>query len=243
MADGGVLRIETSNCAVGPHASADLPTRPGDYVRLRVMDTGEGIPPEVRSRIFEPFFTTKDAGRGTGLGLSTVYGIVQQSEGFIFLDTEVNRGTTFSIFLPRTMEVAVVEAPAVAAAPAMQEATILLVEDEASVRDLAARVLSGAGYQVLSAPGPQAALRTAANFPETIHLLLTDVVMPDMSGPLLAERLRTLRPTVEVLFISGFSGQSVTAIEPFGEQRLLPKPFTPASLVARVRDVLSQVQS
>jgi signal transduction histidine kinase len=244
MQNGGRLRIETSNYSTTADTSGDVPSRPGDYVKLRVVDTGEGIPPEIRSRIFEPFFTTKEAGRGTGLGLSTVYGIVQQSEGFIFLDSVVNQGTTFTIYLPRTTEVALPDAPAPSAAAhkAAGEETILLVEDEASVRDLASRVLSTAGYRVMSAAGPQAALRTASSYPEFIHLLVTDVVMPDMSGPALAERLRKARPNLDVLFISGFSGESITAIEPFGENRLLPKPFTPDGLVARVREILHQTR-
>jgi signal transduction histidine kinase len=243
MQNGGRLSIETANVTAPEGAGAGLPPRAGDYVCLRVKDTGEGISPEIRSRIFEPFFTTKEAGRGTGLGLATVYGIVQQSEGFITLDSDLGQGTTFSIFLPRTREASVPEAPARPPIKTTGEETILLVEDEASVRDLAARVLSAAGYHVMAAAGPQAALRTASSYPEPIHLLVTDVVMPDMSGPVLVERLRRVRPGLDVLFISGFSGESVTAIEPFGEDRLLSKPFTPDGLVLRVREVLNQARA
>jgi len=242
MKDGGHLKIETSNFVSTEHMTGDVPGRPGDYVCLTVVDTGEGIPPAIRQRIFEPFFTTKEAGRGTGLGLATVYGIVQQSEGFIFLDSVVDHGTTFTIYLPRTLESLEPDAPAPSVENTRGEETILLVEDETSVRDLAARVLSAAGYQVLSADGPSVALRMAANFPELIHLLVTDVVMPDMSGPVLADRLRRARPNVDVLFISGFSGESITAIQPFGDNRLLSKPFTPEGLVTRVREILNQAR-
>jgi signal transduction histidine kinase len=244
MQNGGRLRIETANFVAVPGGGRDVPSRPGEYVRLRVVDTGDGIPPEIQSRIFEPFFTTKEAGRGTGLGLSTVYGIVQQSDGFIFLDSVPSQGTTFTIYLPRTLETPKSEGPAPAESGPRRAGTetILLVEDEASVRDLASRVLTAAGYRVLSAAGPQAALRTASNYPEFIHLLVTDVVMPDMSGPVLAERLRQARPNLDVLFISGFSGESITAIQPFGQNRLLSKPFTPDGLVARVREVIGQAR-
>jgi signal transduction histidine kinase len=241
LGHGRTLRLETFNERVDGAGGTHRPSRPGEYVVLRVSDTGEGIPEEIRSRIFEPFFTTKEPGRGTGLGLSTVYGIVNQSEGFIFLDSVIERGTTFSVYLPRTEDAAVAAAPAVVVPevrPTGHEA-ILLVEDESSVRELTARVLTQAGYQVYAVAGPQAALRAIEQLGTRIDLLVTDVVMPEMSGPVLAGRVRQIQPAVGVLFISGFSGESFTAIEPYGPDSLLAKPFTPATLTARVRTVLA----
>ena len=238
MQGGGLLRIETSNFSASGAGGAYRPTRAGEYVLLQVIDTGEGIPPEILSRIFEPFFTTKLAGRGTGLGLATVYGIVNQSDGFVFARSEVGRGTTLSIYLPRTTEMAPIETPAPVVGPRAADETILLVEDEDSVRELTARVLAEAGYQVLAAPGPHDALRMAASHPGPIHLLLTDVVMPDLSGPALADRMRDVRSGLTVLFMSGFSGESITALEPFGDDCLLPKPFTPAGLLQKIRERL-----
>jgi CheY-like chemotaxis protein len=235
MQKGGLLRIETSNVTTPGAGSGSRPTRAGDYVLLKVIDTGDGIPPETLPRIFEPFFTTKPAGRGTGLGLATVYGIVNQSDGFVFVQSEVGRGTTFSIYLPRTTQPMEQDAASTDVGPSAADETILLVEDEASVRELTARVLVEAGYQVLAAPGPHTALAMAERHPGRIHLLLTDVVMPDLSGPALADRMRDLTPAVAVLFMSGFSGDSITALERFGDDCLLPKPFTPAGLLQMVR--------
>ncbi len=240
MRHGGLLRIETANVVVGPDPQLHQPTTPGEYVRLRVTDTGEGIPPEVMPRIFEPFFTTKESGRGTGLGLATVYGIVQQSGGFIFVTSEVHKGTSVLIYLPHTSDSDAEDVVPAPEQPVSGHETIMVVEDEGSVRDLSVRVLGQAGYRVLAAAGPLAAIAAVEQQPMSIDLLLTDVVMPDMDGPALAERFQLMRPSMRVLFMSGFTGESMTELERFGEDLVLAKPFTPATLLARVHAVLSR---
>ena len=239
MSRGGTLRIETANVVVQDDGAAGLPARPGEYVRLRVTDTGDGIPPEVMPRIFEPFFTTKESGRGTGLGLATVYGIVQQSDGFIFVASEPNQGAVISIYLPRTIDVDADDAPPSPAKAVSGHETIMVVEDEGGIRDLTVRILTQAGYRVLAAAGPLAAIDTLATETGSIDLLLTDVVMPDMDGPALADHLRRSRPSMRVLFMSGFTGESMTEVERGGEESVLAKPFTPAALLLRVHRVLS----
>jgi CheY-like chemotaxis protein len=240
MPDGGVLRVETRNVQVvatgGPGA---LP--PGDYVRLEVGDTGVGMPPDVLGRIFEPFFTTKEVGQGTGLGLAMVHGIVQQTGGHIAVESRKGAGTRFVIHLARH------EAPAASAAeprPQGESAgteTILLVEDEAAVRRVAARVLRHAGYTVVEARHGMDALRRLEESDAALHLLLTDAVMPGMPGSVLAERVRDLRPEARVLFTSGYTQDAAVrhAISQPGAG-FLPKPFSPAGLLAAVRAALDE---
>ena len=231
MPQGGRVTIETSA------ADADEPPAgggggSGPQVRLAVTDTGTGMDAHTRAHIFEPFFTTKEPGKGTGLGLATVYGIVQQSGGSISVDSEPGAGSTFTIHLPRVEEAAVaVEAPS--APPERGSETVLVVEDEADVRTLVHAVLAEHGYLVLSAGRPGEAMRLAERHPGPIHLLVTDMVMPEMSGPALAQQLIAVRPEMAVLYMSGYSDLVVGEGHP-----LLQKPFRPDTVARTVRAVL-----
>jgi signal transduction histidine kinase len=238
MPSGGVLTIETANVRVGEEGPPARPG-PGDWVMLAVSDTGHGMDAATRSRIFEPFFTTKAPGRGTGLGLSTVHGIVKQSGGEIDVESEPNRGAKFRIYLPRVAASPAAETEAVTAAAPLGDETILLVEDEEAVRDLARSILESAGYTVLAAAGGEAALDIARRHPGPIHVLLTDVVMPEMSGRELARRLGEERPGAKVLFMTGYGYEAVGPgglLEEGAE--LMEKPFTPAVLLRRIAAVL-----
>jgi len=243
MPRGGQVTIETENARFADAVPEPLaPMPPGDWVRLRVTDTGFGMDERTRARIFEPFYTTKEPGKGTGLGLSTAYGIVKQSGGFIFVESEPGKGTTFTIYLPQVADpgAPVARPPEPARAPAGAE-TILLAEDEAPVRTLAQRCLEEMGYRVLAASRADEAQRMAEHHAGPIHLLLTDVVMPGGSGPELAERLAARHPEMRVLYMSGYTDDAIVhrgVIAPGIE--LLEKPFTPATLTRRVRDVLDQ---
>jgi len=242
MPQGGKLVIETANAEldaafVRTHAGAV----PGAYVQLSVSDTGIGMDEETRSHLFEPFFTTKEIGKGTGLGLATVYGIVKQSGGYIWVDTEAGRGTTFRICLPRSSGVPEAATPRdPATAPAGGAETILLVEDEEAVRTLTTRALTARGYTVLVAANGPDALRLAEPLAAPIHLLLTDVVMPEMSGRELTRRLTASRPGLRVLYMSGYSEEAIArhgVLDP--GTAFLQKPFTPDALAWRVQEVLS----
>jgi two-component system, cell cycle sensor histidine kinase and response regulator CckA len=237
MPDGGTLTIETSNVMVERADQPQRPAEPGPYVMLRVRDTGSGIPTDVLPHIFEPFFTTKDVGRGTGLGLSTVYGVVQQSEGCIFVETELNSGTTFTLYFPQTSETAPIEQPVIEPTTPRGNETVLLVDDEAGVRELLTKVLKQNGYHVIAADGPQAAIRAMSKRePQSVDVLLTDVLMPEMTGPQLAEKLRQRCPTLRVIFMSGFTAADVDGLD---HVDVLAKPFTPAGLINRLRATLS----
>lgn len=241
MPSGGRLTIETRNEVIDDTygRTRGLDIAPGEYVLMAVSDTGEGMDEATRQRVFEPFFTTKEVGRGTGLGLSTCFGIVTQAKGYIEVESTLRVGTTFRIHLPRvheaTQDLTFVEEPRVLDG----DETIVLVEDDVDVRRLAARVLTGRGYRVLAFGSAEDALSALESSDETIHLLLTDVVMPKTNGPELAARILALRPETEVLFMSGHAADIV---EDSGEltiaERLLQKPFTPSLLARRVRQVL-----
>jgi PAS domain S-box-containing protein len=240
MPKGGRLVIETSNAALGPEYCAQhRPVQPGNYVMLAVSDTGVGMSPEVQARMFEPFFTTKELGRGTGLGLSTVYGIVKQSGGYVWIYSEPGKGTTFKIYFPRTD--AQVSPQAVPAAPQSLTGseTILVTEDDQGLRELAATILRKHGYNVLIAEDAAQAEVLSAKHPGPIDLLLTDVVMPLVSGPTLAETLRRQRPGIGVIFTSGYTDQAVSQHGLFPDAKaFLAKPYTPSALAGKVRQAL-----
>src|SRR6185503_10230041 len=194
---------------------------------------------EVRDRVFEPFFTTKDQGKGTGLGLSTVYGSVKQSGGFVLVESELGAGSTFRIYLPRVQAADALQVTAEITPAPLQTATILVAEDEDAVRRLTTRVLTKAGYTVLAAPCGQAALDLAASYAGPIDLLLSDVIMPGMSGRELAEQLLPLRPGMRLMYASGYTEDAIIRHGVSSEATaFLPKPFTPAALLAKVREVL-----
>jgi len=236
MPQGGKLTIMTANVAFdASYSSANFRIQPGSYVQLSVSDTGIGMDKEVLSHLFEPFFTTKPKGQGTGLGLATVYGIVKQSGGYIWVESEVGRGSTFHIYLPRVDELPAGEEQGSLATESLRGTeTILLVEDEEMVRTLARDLLQSHGYWLLEANNGEEALRVSEQYPDPIHLLLTDIVMPGMRGTTLAERLRAQRPSIKILFMSGYTEQFQS------DHSFLPKPFSSRSLLTKVREVLDR---
>lgn len=245
MPRGGTLAIETENVdPIGPAGDRRPGFPEGSFVLLSVTDSGDGMDAETRSHVFEPFFTTKDKSKGSGLGLSTVYGIVKQSGGHIFVESELGKGARFEILLPRVNEAPdgpVVEAPA---SVTRGTETILLVEDEAAVRAVAERILSGAGYRVLAAANAEEAIRLAEEHGSEIELLLTDVVMPGMGGPELAAHLTNVHPGLGVLFASGYTDNALTrhgALDP--GTLFVAKPYTIAELTTRVRNALDAARS
>ncbi|WP_394703016.1 cell cycle histidine kinase CckA [uncultured Cohaesibacter sp.] len=268
MADGGHLTIQTRNLEM--REAAEMPYKQleaADYVLLEVVDSGTGIPADIRDKIFEPFFSTKDVGKGTGLGLSTVYGIIKQTGGFIFLESEMGEGTTFRIFLPRYVEAAkpqVIDAEpgdgadeqgqasasdkdggddANDAPPAITDltgsATILLVEDEEAVRAFAARALASRGYQVYEAGSGAEALELIHEIDEPLDLVVSDVVMPEMDGPTMLGELRKLKPELKVIFMSGYAEEAFRKNLPDNEEfGFLPKPFSLKQLATKIKEML-----
>jgi PAS domain S-box-containing protein len=245
MPDGGKLTIETTNAEMDEaYARTHPPAQPGRFVMLAVSDTGVGMDEQTLGRIFEPFFTTKEVGKGTGLGLATVYGVVKQSGGFIWVYSEPGQGTTFKIYLPRVEQPAEAVAPPAAPGKSLQGTeTVLLVEDADPIRAVARKVLDRLGYTVLEAPNGEVALQVATRHQGPIHLLLTDVIMPELGGRRLADQLIALRPEVKVLYTSGYTDDAVVRHGVLNSGiAYLQKPFTPDALARKLRDVLDAPQ-
>jgi two-component system cell cycle sensor histidine kinase/response regulator CckA len=243
MPEGGTLTLETSNITLDATRAPDqVSVPPGDYVLLAVTDTGTGMSEETRKHLFEPFFTTKEIGKGTGLGLSTIYGIVKQSDGNIWVDSEPGQGTSFKICFPKSTErpEAVMEEKHPQSSPSGRNEIVLLVEDEHALRMLASRFLESKGYRVLDAADPEEALGIVRSNPG-IDLLLTDIVMPGMSGADLAKRLLPQYPKLKVIYVSGYSDVPKRyAGSLASEARLLPKPYALEALAREVRNALDE---
>jgi CheY-like chemotaxis protein len=246
MEQGGRLTIKTGNVQL--HASSGLSQQvvlAGWYVMLAVTDDGIGMDEKTKRHLFEPFFTTRERGKGTGLGLATLYGIVKQSDGYIWVDSEPGRGSTFTVYLPRTESQAETATPAAASAPRHRGSeTVLLVEDESGVRDLACRMLEHAGYRVFDAASGHDAEVIFAERRGSIDLLVTDVVMPGISGPDLFDRLAIEQPGLKVVYISGYATEALARqLKLDRGQPYVQKPFTATQLVSYVRGVLDGPQS
>jgi two-component system cell cycle sensor histidine kinase/response regulator CckA len=245
MPCGGKLTIETAGMRLDEaYVQRHSIVPPGDYVMLAVTDSGEGIAVEHLAHIFEPFYTAKEAGKGTGLGLATVYGIVKQSGGFIWVYSELGFGTTFKVYLPRDQS-ASEDVPVTKAAERSPHGceTLLLVEDEVPVRQSARQFLTRSGYTVLEARDGEDALRASREYGGPIDLMITDVVMPKMSGPRLAEQLAAERPTMKVLFVSGYAETTVLRHGKIDvTTRFLQKPFSLRILAGKIREVLDGVK-
>jgi signal transduction histidine kinase/CheY-like chemotaxis protein len=241
MPGGGRLAIEVENVELGPGDTASRPgLLPGPHVTLTVTDTGTGMDAATQERIFEPFFTTKEKGKGTGLGLSTVFGIVMQSRGYIQIDSEPGLGASFKVYFPRT-ERPIESAEVIHGSPSTLRGTetILLVEDDEQVRELCGTILRRNGYNVLAAKNGRDALLLHERSQARVHLLLTDIVLPRMSGPELAERVARLEPDAKVLYVSGHTEGSLGHGPVKDSSRFIHKPITPDLLLRTVRDVLN----
>ncbi|MGH9354713.1 MAG: PAS domain S-box protein, partial [Terriglobia bacterium] len=241
MPGGGDLALKTSNVNVEDGFAAEgVRVRAGAYVLLEVSDTGCGMKPETRARAFEPFFTTKEKGKGTGLGLSMVYGIVKQSGGYIWLDSDPGRGTAFRIYLPQVEDpLAPLKSTQAIARPHHGDESILLVEDDASVRGLLTRFLNSKGYDVLEAQNGEEALTVCMGRSRPIHMILTDVVMPQMNGRELARRIASLHPETKVLYMTGYAGNKIGDAEVLDENaRFIQKPFSADALADKIRTIL-----
>lgn len=242
MPDGGTLTIETANVdldeTIARQREGEI--KPGPFAMVAVSDTGKGIDKEIQANIFDPFFTTKEKGKGTGLGLSTVYGIIKQSGGYIWVDSKPGQGTTFRIYLPK-VEAEEPYAKEERIEPQNLEGyeTILLAEDEDSARKMMRTILYGYGYRVLEAQDGKEALRISEQHEGPIHLLLTDVVMPEMNGRELAERLQPIYPKMQVLYVSGYTDNVIVrngVLEP--GVPFIQKPFSQKALISKVREIL-----
>jgi len=240
MPHGGMLTIETCNVELDEaYTAAHVNMKPGPHVAMMVSDNGMGMDAETRAHLFEPFFTTKAQGKGTGLGLTTVFGIVKQSGGGVDVYSEPGKGTTVKVFLPRVDQPAVDEVETPQAKAVHGHETILLVEDEEQVRNLVRETLRREGYKVLDAASADQARQIGASYKRPIHLLITDVVMPKEGGRDLADSLVSKRPAIKVLFMSGYTDRVVLQGGMLaGEPAFLQKPFTPAALTRKVREIL-----
>jgi len=239
MPMGGKLTMETANEEIGEAQARKLDLAPGTYIRLTVADTGQGMDAATVGHIFEPFFSTKPMGKGTGLGLATAYGIVKQSGGSIVVKTEVDRGTEFRIYLPATAGEVSQPQPTTGKNVNGGQETILIVEDEPGMRELTKIFLEEYGYRVLAASSPEQAMEIAESFPDPIDLVLTDVIMPRMSGGKLAAKIVNVRPRTKIVYMTGYTDDMVIqhkVLEP--GVKLLQKPFTKADLGTKVRATL-----
>jgi two-component system, cell cycle sensor histidine kinase and response regulator CckA len=243
MPTGGILTVATADVDLSPTEAAARGIMPGAYVTIRVRDTGVGMDDATRSRIFEPFFTTKPVGRGTGLGLATVYGVVHQSGGFVLVESAPGDGSTFTVFLPRTARMDVAGGAPPPGTIERGSETILLVEDEDEVRVVARRVLVEAGYTVLEAANAAEAIEVFDRAPGTIAMLVSDVVMPGLNGHELSQILRHRAPQLRTLFVSGYSFDARGDSSGFDDASFLPKPYDPAELARRVRSILDMASS
>jgi len=243
MRHGGRLMIETANWVVPDGGATKPPEIPaGRYILLAVADTGDGMDESIKANLFEPFFTTKELGKGTGLGLATVYGIIKQCGGQITVESQLGHGSTFKIYLPQVEEETVTVVPEPESLPLLSgNEIVLLVEDDKTVRNLACRILRSSGYAVLEASNGAEALRRCEQHYGPLHLLLIDVVMPQMSGREVAQRLTRSRPELKVLYMSGYTDDSILRHGVLDEEiAFLHKPFTPEALTRKVREVLDQ---
>jgi CheY-like chemotaxis protein len=239
MPNGGQLRLETTNVKLEPRTEGGIDLQGGRYVMLGVHDTGQGMDSETLSHVFEPFYTTKDSSQGAGLGLSSVYGIVKQSGGFVSALSNVGQGTTFKVYLPGFDVPADPVTPQAGEAPRGSE-TILVAEDAELIRQLTKEILEFRGYRVLEAADGEEALRICNTYSGPIHLTLTDVVMPGMNGRQLAEQVVRVRPGIKVLLMSGYADEiSKSGFLPLG-LHFIEKPFTSNSLALKIREVLDQ---
>jgi two-component system cell cycle sensor histidine kinase/response regulator CckA len=239
MPDGGRLDISVHNSALDERNSSDrVQVVPGPYVEVRVSDNGVGMSEQTQDRIFEPFYTTKEMGKGTGLGLPTVYGVVKQSGGYIFVNSEIGRGTTFSVYLPAVPGAPVTQQQGVPAVPPRGTETILIVEDDIDVRVLTALLVTAAGYHARLANSGEEALQVMATAPEPIDLVLTDVVMPGMGGRKFAAQLLARWPGAKLLYMSGYIESQERIIGP--EEHFIGKPFTNSALLFKIREVLDE---
>jgi signal transduction histidine kinase/ActR/RegA family two-component response regulator len=243
MPAGGELTIETRHVIVNEaFAKTRLPVDPGEYVRLTVEDTGDGMDDATKARIFEPFFTTKELGKGTGLGLATVYGIVKQSGGWIWVESEPNEGARFEVYLPVVAEPEDRLSPEITTAPTRRSEVVLIVEDEDAVRELAAEFMKSAGYTVLTARDGRDALAVAEHSDAPIQVLVTDIVMPHVRGPELAKRLKDLSPDLKIVYMSGYLEYNKADGEFLEGGRFLQKPFSRSALVSKVGEALTDEQ-
>jgi PAS domain S-box-containing protein len=238
MPNGGRLLIETANKSISETEAMQRQVPPGEYVVLSASDSGLGMDSETKSHLFEPFFTTKEFGKGTGLGLSIIYGVVKQSDGFITVDSEPKKGTTFTIFLPRCWDAITPGVAASATASSSGSEAILLVEDEEVVRRFVGSILRLKGYRVLEAPTPSVAISLVSEQQQHIDLMLTDVLMPEMRAPELIKRVQAIRPRLPVICMSGYSDNAFLEAGAPANAEYLQKPFTPEELGQRVRKVL-----
>jgi two-component system, cell cycle sensor histidine kinase and response regulator CckA len=241
MPDGGEITIQTAMVELdADYVREHEPVRVGEYVMLSVRDTGCGMDEATKARIFEPFFSTKEPGKGTGLGLASVYGIVKQSGGYVWAYREPGRGSTFKLYFPKVQADAEnVSTPPISTESIEGSETIVLVEDEANLRSVTAAALRSAGYTVLEAENPVKAIQLVKSYGSPIHLLLTDVIMPDMNGVELSKRLRVFRPDLKVVFISGYGGDELTrqlSVAP--DAVLVEKPFSKRTLLMKIHAVL-----